>query len=339
MVDGSLRFSLPNGLTCSIAAVCAVALASAALALGPQREQNAETIEFSARVTDFQYENPIDQVRIDLVRLPDEIVDSRFSDSKGEATFTGVHPGAYALRTVKDGYNAVEVQVTFRRDQRIGQIELRLPRTAPAGPLTPGAELVSARMLSIPQVARKEFEFLNQKKDPKGSLEHFQKAIAAYPEYYEAYFLAGMADLQLKQPDDARAALAQAVKLNSRFIQPYYPLATLLMGQKHYGEAESLLAQAQELDPNGWLWPFELARSKAYQKQWDQALAYGETALKIASAPPKVHLLMADLYENTGSPAKAIPELEQFEKLDPNSPYIPRVREVLAQLRGKGGTQ
>jgi len=341
MSDYPPRSSLFNRMTLVTAAACLVALTWAGSAVGQQREQNADLVEFSVHVTDFQFENPIDQVRIDLVRLPDEIVDSQFSDSKGEANFSDVRSGAYVLRTVKDGYTGVEAQVNFRHGQRIGQIELRLPRSTSAGPSGPGAAVISARMLSIPQAARKEFEagiaFLNEKKDPKGSLQHFQKAIAAYPEFYEAYFLAGMADLQLQQQADGRAALARALKLNPKFIEPYYPLATLLMSERSYAEAESLLTQAQQLDPGGWQWPFELARSKAYQKQWDQALAYGETALTIVGAPPKVHLLMADLYQDTGNPAKAIAELEQFAKLDPNSPYLPRVRTVLAQLRGDRG--
>lgn len=343
MFDYSPRFSVFNRRTCSLAAAYLVALASAGPALGQQCEQNAQNIEFSVHVTDFQYENPIDQVRIDLVRLPDEIVDTQFSDSKGEAGFTCVRPGSYVLRTSKDGYAGVEVQVSFRRDQKTGQIPLQLRRATASGQQRQDSKVVSARTLAIPGSARNEFESgitsLNEKKDPQASLEHFQKAIAAYPGYYEAYFLAGMACLQLKHPDDAREALAQAIKLNPKFLEPYYPLATLLVGEKEYPEGERLLRQAQELDPNGWQWPFELARSKAYQKQWDQALAYGGLALKATNAPSKVHLLMADLYGSAGSPGKAIQELEQFEKLDPSSPYMPRVRAVLAQLRSNRGLQ
>ena len=53
----------------------------------------------------------------------------------------------------------------------------------------------------------------------------------------------------------------------------------------------------------------------------------------MSNAPPKVHLLMADLYSNTGKPDKAMEQSRNFEKLDPSSPYIPRVHQVLAELR------
>jgi predicted Zn-dependent protease len=344
MVDSSQLLPPFSRKTAWIAVACLVASATGDPARAQCDRNNPQAVEFSVHVTDFQYENPIDQARVDLVRLPDEIVDSQFTDSKGDVGFSCVRPGTYVLRSSKDGYAGVEVQVSFRQGETQGnQIPLRLWRAGPAERPRSDSKTVSARTLAIPEGPRKEFEtgitFLNQKKDPKGSLQHFEKAIAAYPGYYEAYFLAGMAHLQLKQPGDAQTDLAQAIKLNSKFLEPYYPLATLLMAKKEYAEAERLLHEAQDLDPDGWQWPFELARSEAYQNQWDHALAYAEMALKRANAPPKVHLLMADLYEDTGSPGKAIEELEQFEKLDPNSPYMPRVKTALAQLRGNQSPQ
>jgi cytochrome c-type biogenesis protein CcmH/NrfG len=341
MLQRSPRSSLSHRRWPSLSAVCLLTLMTPLCALSGDREPGASTAGFSVHVTDLQSESPIDQVRIDLVRLPGEIVDTRFSDSKGDADFSDVPPDAYVLRTFKDGYAGVEVQVDFRGGERnMGQIPLQLRPAGDVAQPRPEGDTISARTLAIPQGARHEFETgitcLNRKRDPKGSLKHFQKAIAAYPDYYEAYFLAGMADLQIHQPDDARAALAQALKLNPKFIEPYYPLATLLMSEKSYAEANSLLARAQQLDPSGWQWPFELARSNAYQEQWDQALANGEKALHAANPPAKVHLLMADLYEDTGSPTKAIDELEEFEKLEPASPYIPRVQSVLAQLQAAG---
>ena len=320
-----------------IVTVCIGALALWTPALGQRGEQKAEEMEFSVHVTDFQYETPLDQVRIDLVRPPDEIVETRFTDSKGDVTFRVIHPGGYVIRTYKDGYTGAEVQVSFRRNQNIGQIPLQLKRASTETHERTVSQSVSARSLAIPSSAQQEFQagiaLLNDKKDPKGGLEHFQKAIAAYPEYYEAYFLAGMANIQLKRPDAARAALAEAIKLNPKFLEPYYPLATLLMSAKEYAEGERLLLQAQALDPNGWQWPFELARSKANEKQWDQALSYAQSALKKLNPPAKVHVLLADIYEDTGNPARAIEELEQFQKLDPNSPLMPRVRAALTQLK------
>ena len=103
--------------------------------------------------------------------------------------------------------------------------------------------------------------------------------------------------------------------------------------QQRYAEEKELLLEAQKLDATDWRWPFELARCLAQQSQWEGALRYGVTASGSANAPPKVHLLLADIYANSGRPREAIAELELFAKLDPESFYMKRVREVLNVLR------
>jgi tetratricopeptide (TPR) repeat protein len=110
-------------------------------------------------------------------------------------------------------------------------------------------------------------------------------------------------------------------------------LALLLYAQQRYAEEKELLLEAQKLDATDWRWPFELARCHAQQGQWEGALRYGVTASGSANAPPKVHLLLADIYANSGRPRDAIAELELFAKLDPESFYMKRVREVLNVLR------
>lgn len=328
----------------------ALQLAGAAILMGAllhpaslaAQEESSRGATVAVRVTSLEGEQSLERVRVDLLSFPDEYIQEGFTDGTGRVEFRDVHaPGAYILRAEKDGQRTTEVRFDLRRGELAQEVTIRMPALKGVGNARPGG--VSVRELSIPPSASKEFregaELLNQKKSPRASIEHLQKALAIYPGYFEAYFLMGMAYLQLNSPGEARDALQQAIKLNPRFIEPYYPLATLLLSEKQYAEGERLLRQAQELDPDGWRWPFELARSKAYQKQWDQALAYGQSALRMPNAPSKVHLLMSDLYSNTGQREKAIEELELFEKLDPNSPYMPRAREVLRQLRATHGTQ
>jgi hypothetical protein len=51
-------------------------------------------------------------------------------------------------------------------------------------------------------------------------------------------------------------------------------------------------------------------------------------------APPRVHLLMVDIYRNLGDYPKAIEELEEFARREPRSPLLPRVEAMLRELRG-----
>jgi len=318
------------------APILMVALLHPALAAA-QEETPGLGATVGMRVTSREDEHPLERVRVDLLRFPDEYIQEGFTDAVGRLELQGLGvPGAYIVRSEKDGYRTTEVRFDLRRGESGREVSVQMPRLKDESTARRGG-VSSARALSIPPPASKEFqkgtESLNKKKSPRASIEHFQNAVAIYPGYFEAYFLLGMAYLQLNSPSEAQDALRHAINLNPKFLEPYYPLATLLIGKKEYGEGQRLLRRAQELDPNGWRWPFELARSEAYQKHWEQALAYGQSALKMPNAPPKVHLLMADLYSNTGKPDKAIEELEEFEKLDPSSPYIPRVHQVIAELR------
>jgi tetratricopeptide (TPR) repeat protein len=287
------------------------------------------------RVTDERSGANLDQVRVELVLFPDEIVQQTFTDSSGRASFLNMQINKYIIRTDARGFEPTQVEIEPFRGQRTFQVSIQM-RSLDAAPKEQGGK-ISARELSIPESARNEFskgvDFLNQKKDPEQSIKHFQNAIDAYPTYYEAYFLIGMAYLQAKQPKEAQSALQKAVELNPKFLDPYFPLSELLIAGKQFDKAVPLLVAADQQDARNWRWPYQLAMCYAKQGMWDKALNYGQTALARPDPPTKVHLLIADIYSNSGNPAKAVAELEEFEKLDPKSPYVARIDQVLPELR------
>jgi tetratricopeptide (TPR) repeat protein len=292
-------------------------------------------VVISVRVTDQDRGGLLDQVRLDLLQFTGVVVQTIFTDSSGRAQFGPVGADHYIVQASRAGFQTYRVDVDPTPGQTQYDLSIQLPAIE-ANPNKPGG-VISARELSIPEGAREEFkkglEFLNEKKDPKQCIIHFQNAVANFPNYYEAYFLLGVAHLETNSPSEGQTALRKAIELNPKFLEPYYPLADLLVRQKQYEEAERLLLQALTQDKQDWRWPFELAFAYAKQGQWDKAMEYGQMASARPNAPSKVHLLMADLYSNTGNTSKAIAELEGFEKIDPHSSYIPRVQQVLSELR------
>jgi tetratricopeptide (TPR) repeat protein len=202
-------------------------------------------------------------------------------------------------------------------------------------PLSTGGALVNVHTLALPEKAVLELEkgsSLLKRDRAKESLEHFDKAIAAAPSFCEAYYLKGMALLQL-QAGYADAMLSKSIELNSKFMPAYYPLALSLFSEHRYQEEQKLLQAAMQQEPNSWQWPFEMARSLATEKQWYPAARYVQMALSRPNAASKVRLLASDIYSNSGSPEKAVEQLEEFLKQDPGSPYAKRVNEVLPTLR------
>src|SRR6266478_387354 len=287
------------------------------------------------RITDLVAESPIEHARVELMKFPDGVIQQAFSDSSGSVEFS-VASQTYVIRATMHGYLDAEVQVDVRRGEFSKSVSVSMQRTEAAGnESAPGS--VAVRNLSIPDTSLKEFQLgaksLTTEKNPKKSVLHFQRALKISPDYFDAHFLLGMAYLQLNSSQDAQAELLKALELNPKSISPYYPLSVILFSQKRFAEEERLLLQAMGMDKQGWQWPFELARCYAGQGSWDKALQYGKLAHELPSAPSKTHLLMADLYSNTGDTETAVRELEEFVRLDPQNPYIPRARQALERLR------
>ena len=139
---------------------------------------------------------------------------------------------------------------------------------APHTPDTaPRQGTISVRDLAIPGPARESYarsrRELIEEKNPEAAVTHLRKAIKQYPPYYEAYYLLGVALLELKQPEEAEAALERSVSLSAeRFAPPLVALATLYCDQRRCAEAEPLATQAIELDDSLWYARYELARAR-----------------------------------------------------------------------------
>lgn len=288
------------------------------------------------RVRDRVNEELLPQVVVQLIRFPDGVVGEQFTGSDGSVQFSGLPVGAFTVRASRQGYEAGNAHIDVRDDDSsVQNVEIFLvPRKQEPNSIS---GTISTNVLKVPENARKEFErgiqLLNEKKDFDRSIAAFRRAVERYPGYAQAYFLMGTAQIQVNDASAAEASLRKAIELDSHMTAPYYALAVLMFGQRRYAEEKELLLEAQKLDAIDWRWPFELARCDAQQGQWESALRYGLAASGSANAPPKVHLLLADIYANSNRPRDAVAELELFAKLDPKSSYMERVREVLPILR------
>jgi len=320
-----------------IATVVLALLVSAEFPQCVAAQQSDHIGQAFVRVRDRASEELLAQVHIQLVRFPDGIVGEQFTGTDGAVQFSGISVGAYTIRALCQGYQPGEARVDFRKgDGSLQNVDIPLVRHEQGKNQAPEGT-VAANSLRIPDDARKEFErgrlLLNEKKDPRGSIGPFQRAIAIYPDYADAHFMLGTAQIQINAAAEAETSLRKAIALDERMSAAYYPLAVLLFGQKRFAEEQTLLERARELHAGDWRWPYEQARCEAQQGHWEPALKYGMEASRNDNAPPRVHLLLADILANSGKPREAVNELELFSKLDPQSPYMLRVKEVLPILR------
>lgn len=291
------------------------------------------------RVTDVNSEQPLQQARVEILRFPSGLVHFAVTDSMGQVEFARVLTNQnYILRASKDGYVAGEQEFDTRREEFSKRLYIALSPIEKKTPTAPG-DTVSAQSLGAPPEAVKEFreglKLLNEHKDAEASLRHFRKAISIYPRYAEAHALMGIAYLQMNSAPQAEIALRRAIEVDPKLQLAYYPLGVLLANQKRYDEAETLLKKGMEMDPQGWKWPFELARCSAGRNDWPKAVEYAEAARALPNPSSKVYLLLADIYSGMGEREKAIAALEEFIRVDPQSPYMPRAQQALADLKAK----
>ncbi len=255
----------------------------------------------------------------------------------GTVVFQIREQGEFNIEIIKEGYETLRDHIDVILGQSVNALKrIHLVGNAPAGNTPRGP--VSAASLAIPAAALKEFQagMAELSKDLNASVGHFRAAIALYPKYADAYTMMGLALKTLKQTDEARAALTKAIELNPKLSTPHTLLGKLELEQKNFNKAGDELLASLRLDPHPWQVHFELARLYYNLGDFDKALQSARDAQAAPSAPSKTHLLLVDIYSHQGDKANALKELEAFAGADPNSPLMPRVKEMMEQLRQGG---
>jgi tetratricopeptide (TPR) repeat protein len=215
-----------------------------------------------------------------------------------------------------------------------------LPVCAQSPPDTAAAEArgkISVRELAIPESALKNYaksrREIVEEKEPECAIGHLRKAIDIYPEYYEAWFLLGVAHMELKQLDEAESALRKSVSLSSeQFAQPLIALATLYSNQERYAQAAPLAKQAVELDDSLWYAHYELARARFKLGSHAAALPSARVVAREQPQYAKGRLLLALIHAQMQQYDRALPHLDAYLRLDPLAPDHARMTSLRAQI-------
>lgn len=210
------------------------------------------------------------------------------------------------------------------------------PRPLPATPtnddhacfLTPIAGIhsptVSVTRLEVPDKARGEHDkacsALDEKKYPEAE-KHLKKAIDVYSDYTAAWVLLAQVQELEQKNSDAAESCNRALKIDSSYAPAYLCLAHLAVGEKNWTRVEELTNHLLRLHP--------INASNAY---YYNALAYfhlRQLSTAEASAllgiednakdhQPRLHLLLAEIYEKKGDRSSEISELQEYLKRDPH---------------------
>lgn len=111
---------------------------------------------------------------------------------------------------------------------------------------------VSTLSLKAPREAKKNFDKgieLARANKPGDAAASFQKAVASYPQYADAWFTLGQVERQLGARDEARTDFQKAMDLDDKLVGPWQELGFLASDASKWDEAARYLNQAVLLDP------------------------------------------------------------------------------------------
>lgn len=111
---------------------------------------------------------------------------------------------------------------------------------------------VSVLSMKAPKDAKKSFEKGNEQfraKKFRDAQTSFEKAVAAYPQYADAWLNLGRTEMQLGTRDTAREHFQKAMDLDKKLLGPWQELGYLSSDESKWEDAARYLDQAVRLDP------------------------------------------------------------------------------------------
>lgn len=321
-----------------------VCFLTASLSTNAQSDVSSD-IERRVRSADIQgtihaagSQSGLDRVRVEVSGGAGESFGVAFTDSNGRFEFRALPKKSFVLDISAPGYETISETVDLSSGSLRGlEFELKQSGKTPQAP--PGSgPTVSAHELSMPEKAREAMqagkEKLYAKKDPQGSLADFERAVAAAPNYYEAYYEMGVAHGQVGDAVPAERDIRKAIEVSEdHFAQADLTLGAILIDRKQYTEAEKTLRRAVELEPASWLAHYELGKSLLAQNRLTEALAAGEQARTLKPDSALVYRLLITINYRLHNRAALLVDLDAYIKLDPNSPAGLRARQLRAEAQ------
>ena len=204
---------------------------------------------------------------------------------------------------------------------------------------------VSVHELQIPRKARDAFnkgtQLLTAKKWPQ-SIAQFQRAIKIFPDFYEAYYKMGLADLNLHDYPKAQTAFETSIALsNGRYPPSQFGLGLTLCSQKEFAQAEEAIRAGLDQYPADPAGNFTLAWVQFGAGKLQEAEKSARQATFSNSNLAGAYLLLAQIHARQGELSAVVSDLDAYLRLDPQGPHSAEAKalrvqtqEILAKQQG-----
>jgi Tfp pilus assembly protein PilF len=279
--------------------------------------------------------HPIGDIIVNIRSLSGGPFVSVLTDWSGRFQVRGLDPGMYEIVVEEAGYEPTRETLQLLRGPS-PPLELYL-KAGNSSPIRRTDYAVSVRELRIPVKARNAFEKGLErlaKNDADGSRTQFLRATATFPDYYEAYYHMGVADLRLGREEDAAQAFQKAIDLSGgHYAWAQFALGLLLCRRGEYAEAETVIRQGLDVDGSPATGHLFLSVALFRLNRLEDAERSAREALLKKPGLALAYLVLADVHGRRSEYARQLQNLDAYLKLEADGPASKRVREVREVVR------
>jgi tetratricopeptide (TPR) repeat protein len=269
------------------------------------------------------------QVAVNIRSLSSGTIRTVLTDFGGRFEINQIPQGTYEVSSSEQGHGFASTiaEVNFFPAEVTLYLSSSMPPGSGANPY-----IVSVRELKIPSKAQNEYNRGVErlaKRDFAASLEHFTKAAAIYPDYYEAIYHIGLVELRLQHEDKAIEAFQKAIDLSGgHYARAQFAYGLILCDRRKPEEAERLIRRGLESDPDSPEGHLFLGIALLDQNRLDDAEKSLREALLRKPPYPNVYLVLADVHAKRKDYQSQVQDLDAYLKLVPSSAASAEVRKV-----------
>jgi len=284
------------------------------------------------RLTGFVVNEKGEAIAKAVVKLEFEkggLKDETTSGSKGEWSFISLGTGNVILTASANGYLDNNAQAYVQQLEKNPPVKIVLREDKEKKVRVQN----EASMLELEQG-----NLLYNERKFDEALEFFNKFAELNPDVYQIYFNIGDVYREKGEFDKANEqyAIAQAkAKEKADVVMQAKALAAygeICLRQEKYKEAQDFFTQSIALNPKDEILAYNVAEIFFGRNQTDKAIEYYQLAIQIKPEWSEPYLKMGYAYLNKGDMAKAVEQLKEFLKHDPESPQAPVVQSLIDSL-------
>jgi len=211
-------------------------------------------------------------------------------------------------------------------------------------PLTSGhSHTVAASNLQLSAKARKEYgSACSALKDKKydAAQTHLRKAVQQEPKYTTAWVTLGQMLAAQQHNDEARTACSQAAAVDATYVPSYLCLADIAARGQQWEEMLKFSRRALDLDPTDNVVAYDYhagANLNLHKLPEAERSALRAVEIDKNHSDPRLHFLLAQIYEAKGDAANEAAQLREYLKFASDPADAAMAKQYLTELEKHTG--